>query len=153
LKEQLRQSEACAAEQKRQLGVLNARFEDTTKDLETVASQLQEAEEKIEQLKSEKQEVLRECRGLESIYEAERASMMKEKDVSQQREEELLETIDRLKESLSAKQLRGGDDDVKLSRPGTSRACVFGLCARFSFYAPSPNCRCLQPLYPHHPSY
>jgi non-homologous end joining protein Ku len=54
---------------------------------------------------------------LETIYEAERAATMKEREATQAREEELQSIIQRLKESLSQRE-RPGNEDGRLSRTG-----------------------------------
>jgi hypothetical protein len=82
----------------------------------------------VESLENEKREITRQHRELEGIYEAERAQAMKEKESTQTREEELQETIQRLKDTMATKNVSGVEDgEAPLSR--ACRLCL--LACRF----------------------
>lgn len=103
LKERLEEAELTIQEVKRQNEVLQARFDDATKDQAEMEEKLHEEEEKQEQLNNEKRELFKQKRELENIYEEERAAFMKDRDAANSREEELQNVIQRLKDSLSQK--------------------------------------------------
>jgi chromosome segregation ATPase len=121
LKEQLQQAEQATLDAKRQNEALQARLDDATKEQSKLEEKVHEDEERAEELENEKRDLLKQKRELETIYEAERAAVMKDKEVTNAREEELQSIIQRLKDSLSQKEssrgLSGNDSDF--SRNGT----------------------------------
>lgn len=119
LKERLAKAEGEAEASKKQIDVLQSRHEDATKEQAKLEERLHEAEEQIEALTNEKREAARQMREMETIYEAERGSMMKEKEEMANREEEMQTVIQRLKDSLSAKNNSSSEDDSRPSRTGT----------------------------------
>ena len=118
LKERLAKAEGEAESSRKQLEVLQSRFEDTTKEQAKLEERLHEAEEQIESLTNEKRDAARQMREMETIYEAERGSMMKEKEEMANREEEMQTVIQRLKESLATKNSSSNEDDTRPSRQG-----------------------------------
>ncbi|PVH97214.1 hypothetical protein DM02DRAFT_90423 [Periconia macrospinosa] len=124
LKERLQKAEAEADERKKQIEVLNARLDDAMQEQAKLEERAHEEEEKVEVLDNEKRELTRQQRELESIYEAERAQTMKEKEEAQTKEEELQETIQRLKEAMATKNIQlnsDSDDSGRLSRTSSFR--------------------------------
>jgi chromosome segregation ATPase len=103
LQERLEQADLAVQEVKRQNEALQARFDDSTKDQAEMEEKLHEEEERREELENEKRELVKQKRELENIYEAERAAVMKDRDATNSREEELQNVIQRLKESLAQK--------------------------------------------------
>lgn len=103
LKERLQKAETDAEERQKQVDVLNARLDEALKEQAKLEERAHEEEEKVEGLDNEKRELIRQRRELEGIYEAERAQAMKEKEETQAREDELQETIQRLKETMAMK--------------------------------------------------
>lgn len=100
--------------------MLQSRLNDALKEQGRLEERLHEEEERVEGLENDKRESLRQKRELEAIYEAERAAVIKDKDATHAREEELQAIIQRLKESLAQKESRPGmADDGRLSRTGT----------------------------------
>jgi hypothetical protein len=83
---------------------------------------LHETEERLEISESEKREMSRQMREMESIYEAERVAITREKEDMANREEEMQTVIQRLKDSLS--QRANLDDESRISRHCT---CCIGL--------------------------
>jgi hypothetical protein len=118
LKEQLQKTELASEQYQKQVDVLQSRLDDALKEQGKLEDKLHEEEERIEGLENEKREHIRQRRELETIYEAERAAAMKEREASLHREEELQGIIHRLKESLSQREPRSGgtSDDGRLSR-------------------------------------
>jgi hypothetical protein len=113
----LQKTELASDQYQKQIEVLQARFDDALKEQGKLEDKLHEEEEMIEGLENEKREHVRKRREFEAIYEAERVAAMKEKEASQQREEELQGIIHHLKESLSQRDGRqGSSDDGRLSR-------------------------------------
>ncbi|KAJ4333012.1 hypothetical protein N0V95_009525 [Ascochyta clinopodiicola] len=122
LKERLLKAETEAEERQKQIEVLNARLDDAHAEQSKLEERAHEEEEKVESLENEKREITRQHRELEGIYEAERAQAMKEKESTQTREEELQETIQRLKETMATKNVQGVDDgEAPLSRASSFR--------------------------------
>lgn len=121
LREQLRQVEQREEESQKQNRLLQARLNDAVKEQGRLEEGVHEHMERIEELQNEKKESTRAHRELEGIYEAERAQVMKDKEETQAREEELTATIQRLKETLAQRDLRANLEDDK--RPSLSRAC------------------------------
>lgn len=122
LKERLLKAETEAEERQKQIEVLNARLDDAHAEQSKLEERAHEEEEKVESLENEKREMTRQHRELEGIYEAERAQAMKEKETTQAREEELQETIQRLKETMATKNVPGVED----GEAPLSRACKLG---------------------------
>jgi chromosome segregation ATPase len=118
LKEKLEQFEMAEQEHKKQIEVLQARFDEAIREQGKLEERVHEEEERVEGLENDKREGLRQKRELETIYEAERVATMKEREATQVREEELQNIIQRLKESLSQKESRPGTDEGRLSRTG-----------------------------------
>ena len=116
LKERLEKAETESEERQRQIEVLNARLDDSLKEQTKLEERAHEEEEKVEALENEKRELNRKQRELEGIYEAERAQAMKDKDEFHTKEEELLETIQRLKEALANKDMRTSEGEEGVSR-------------------------------------
>ena len=104
-------------ERQKQIEVLNARLDEAHAEQAKLEERAHEEEEKVETLENEKREATRQHRELEAIYEAERAQAMKEKECTQAREEELQETIQRLKETMATKNVQGVEEgEAPLSR-------------------------------------
>lgn len=122
MKERLQKAENESEERQKQIDVLNARLDESLKEQSRLEEHAHEEEEKVEALENEKRELIRQHRELEGIYEAERAQTMKEKDEFQSKEEELQQTIQRLKETLAMKDMRASEGDE-----GLSRACKSSL--------------------------
>lgn len=101
LKVQLRESEQAAMEYQRQTQVLQSRLDEAIHEQAKLEERLHESEEKQEAFVGERRDALRQRREMESIYEAERAAMTKEREENTNREEEMQVIIQRLKESLS----------------------------------------------------
>ncbi|KAK3493725.1 hypothetical protein B0T13DRAFT_315725 [Neurospora crassa] len=107
LKERLSKAEASSESHKRQMDILQSRLDDATREQAKLEEKVHENEEQIEALKNEKREISRQMREMESIYEAERSAMMKEKDEMANREEEMQTVIQRLKDSLAQRDEEG----------------------------------------------
>jgi DNA repair exonuclease SbcCD ATPase subunit len=116
LKERLALAESGSDTYKRQAEVLQSKLDDALKEQAKLEEKVHESEEQIESLTNEKREASRQMREMETIYEAERSAMMKEKDEMGNREEEMQTVIQRLKDSLAQRNL---DED----RP--TRQCTF----------------------------
>jgi chromosome segregation ATPase len=117
LKERLQKAEADAEERHKQVEVLNARLNEALTEQAKLEERAHEEEEKVESLENVKREITRQHRELEGIYEAERAAAMKDKEATQTREEELQETIQRLKEAMASKNVQTDSDENDVSRP------------------------------------
>jgi chromosome segregation ATPase len=122
LRERVQKAERGAEEMRRHNEALQARLDDSNKEQAKQEERIHEDDERIEELENEKRELLKKTRELESIFEAERAAVMKDREAALSREEELQSVIQRLKESLSQRDSKGGAEEGGLSRNGTSIA-------------------------------
>lgn len=113
LKDRLAKAEIASEEYRKQAEVLQAKFDDVTKEHIKFEEKVHEGEEQIEALKNEKREATRKIREMEAIYEAERGSMVREKEDMANREEEMQTVIQRLKDTLNAKM---NEDESRPSR-------------------------------------
>ena len=120
LRERLQKAELTAEEVKRHNEALQSRLDDTSKEQAKQEEKMHEDEERIEELENAKRELLKQKREFETIFEAERAAVMKDKEATTSREEELQNIIQRLKDSLSQKDSLkpGSNDDLSTSRNG-----------------------------------
>ncbi|KAB8294822.1 hypothetical protein EYC80_006783 [Monilinia laxa] len=114
LKERLRKTETISEQFQKQAQVLQSRLDEALQEQGKLEDRLHENEEKLETLQNEKRDALRQKREMESIYEAERSSMTKEREEMANREEEMQTIIQRLKDSLS--QRSSSDEESRLSR-------------------------------------
>ncbi|KAG9561934.1 hypothetical protein KCU71_g7922, partial [Aureobasidium melanogenum] len=121
LRERLQKAELAAEEAQKEKAVVQARFDEINKEHNNLEESVHEQEERLEQLENEKKESVRQRREFEAIYEAERAQSMKEREELQVREEELRDTIQRLKETMAQKEMRSEDE----RRQSISRASSF----------------------------
>jgi chromosome segregation ATPase len=118
LRERLQKSELALEEMKRHNESLQIRLDDTGKEQAKQEEKMHEDEERIEDLENAKRELLKQKRELETIFEAERAAVMKDRESTTAREEELQTVIQRLKDSLSQKDSLkpGNSDELSVSR-------------------------------------
>jgi chromosome segregation ATPase len=124
LKERLRISEIRAEQFQKETDVLQSRLEDALQEQVKLEDRLHEETERMEILENEKRDSARQMREMESIYEAERIAMTKEKEEMANREDEMQAIIQRLKESLNQKA--NGDDDGRIESRGF-RHCMCPL--------------------------
>jgi myosin heavy subunit len=120
LKDRLQKAESEAEERQKVVEVLNARLDDALTEQAKLEERAHEEEEKVESLENEKRDLTRQHRELEGIYEAERAQIMKEKEDTQTREEEMQGTIQRLKETMATKHMPTAEPEEEQHM---SRAC------------------------------
>ncbi|KAI9787492.1 MAG: hypothetical protein M1839_000021 [Geoglossum umbratile] len=116
LKGRLGKADAAAEEYQRQLEVVQSRLDDAVNEQARLEEVVHERNEKIEALENDKREAQRQSRELESIYEAERVAIMQEKEEMVSREEELHSVIQRLKDSLTQRDMRPEWNDGGISR-------------------------------------
>ena len=114
LKERLRKSETDSEHFQKQAQVLQLRLDETLAEQGKWEDRLHETDEKLETLKNEQRESQKQKREMEAIYEAERSSMLKDREEMANREEEMQVIIQRLKDSLSQKS--SADDESRISR-------------------------------------
>ncbi|KAK7416479.1 hypothetical protein QQX98_005183 [Neonectria punicea] len=114
LQQRLEKEEKLSQQHKRQVDVLQSKLDEAVKESGKLEEKAHEHEEQIETLNNEKREVTRQMREMESIYEAERSSILKEKEEMSNREEEMQTVIQRLKDSLA--QRNNNDDEIRPSR-------------------------------------
>ena len=114
LKDRLRKTETISEQLQKQNQVLQSRLDEALQEQGKLEDKLHESDERLETLENEKRDALRQKREMESIYEAERSSMTKEREESSNREEEMQIIIQRLKDSLT--QRSNVDEESRISR-------------------------------------
>ncbi|TVY32224.1 hypothetical protein LOCC1_G008047 [Lachnellula occidentalis] len=114
LKARLHKAETASEQFQKQAQVLQSRLDEALSEQGKLEDRLHENDEKWELMENEKRDALRQRREMESIYEAERGSMTKEREDMHNREEEMQTIIQRLKDSLS--QRSNTDEESRLSR-------------------------------------
>lgn len=121
LKAQLRKAEFASQEYQKQATILQARLGEANRGQTRLEERLQQNDERLETLEIERRDATRRQRELEIIYERGQAVATREKEMAALREEELQETIRRMKETLTQKPMfrAGSDDDGRTSRSGT----------------------------------
>ena len=117
LQQRLEKEEKLSEQYKKQIDVLQSKLEDATKESGKMEEKVHELEEHIETLSNEKREATRQIREMETIYEAEKSSILKEKEEMSNKEEEMQTVIQRLKDSLA--QRNDPDNDSRPSRTGS----------------------------------
>ncbi|KAF1809411.1 hypothetical protein P152DRAFT_163726 [Eremomyces bilateralis CBS 781.70] len=139
LKERLQHGESVTEELQKQVEVLQARLDESIRDQSKLEERAHEEEERNEGLENDRKELVRQRRELDSIYEAERASMMKEKEEAQSKEDEMHETIQRLKDALSQRDLKPPTDEGgRISRTASFQSSASGG-ADSNQFAPSAS--------------
>ncbi|KAI9679708.1 MAG: hypothetical protein M1822_007314 [Bathelium mastoideum] len=118
LKERLRKAEEASEEYRKQVEVFQARLDESHKEQGRLEDKAHEDEERLEGLTNEKWEVTKQKRELESIYEAERASWMREKEDADAREVDLQKSLQRVRETIAVKEAKTLDVE---NRPSASR--------------------------------
>ncbi|RYO77833.1 hypothetical protein DL766_000069 [Monosporascus sp. MC13-8B] len=121
LKERLAKADTAAEQYRKQTEVLQSRLDETLKEQAKLEERVHESEEQIEALQNEKREAARQMREMETIYEAERSSMLKEKEEMSNREEEMQAVINRLKDTLNQ---RNADEENRPTRQSTASPSV-----------------------------
>ncbi|KAK8206891.1 hypothetical protein M8818_004726 [Zalaria obscura] len=127
LREQLRAAEKASDDYQKQVKMMQVKLDDAVKEQGRLEENVHEHMERLEEIENEKKDSNKSRRELEAIYESERAAAMKEKEEAQGREEELMDTVRRLKESIAQRDLRGtpdGDGRPSLSRVSSYRNSI-----------------------------
>ena len=114
LKERLRKSETESEQFQKQAQVLQLRLDESVSEQGKLEDRLHESDERLEALENGQREAQKQKREMEAIYEAERSSMLKDREEMGNREEEMQVIIQRLKDSLSQKS--SADDESRISR-------------------------------------
>ncbi|KAI1851010.1 hypothetical protein JX265_004542 [Neoarthrinium moseri] len=113
LKARLEKADATSEQYRKQAEVLQSRLEDALKEQAKLEERVHESEEQIEALRNEKRESARQIREMETIYEAEKSKILKEKEEMANREEEMQAVINRLKDTINQ---RNAEDEYRPTR-------------------------------------
>ncbi|KAI0441344.1 hypothetical protein F4803DRAFT_523839 [Xylaria telfairii] len=119
LKERLHKADTASEQYRKQAEVLQSRLDEAVKEQAKLEERAHENDEQIETLRNEKREAARQMREMEAIYEAERSSMMKEKEEMSNREEEMQTIINRLKETLNQRNV---EDEYRPTRQSNNNS-------------------------------
>lgn len=120
LKQQLRKAETASEEYQKEAAVLQSRLDDALDDHTKLEESAQENVNRIEVLERERHDSMRKYRDLETAFEHDKVASMREKEEAMHREQELTDTVQRLKESLSNRDKRGSLDGESLLTRATS---------------------------------
>ncbi|KAK9774430.1 hypothetical protein AB5N19_08900 [Seiridium cardinale] len=113
LKARLEKADATSEQHRKHADVLQSRLDDALKEQAKLEERVHESEEQIETLRNEKRESARQMREMETIYEAEKSKILKEKEEMGNREEEMQAVINRLKDTISQ---RNAEDEYRPTR-------------------------------------
>lgn len=113
LKARLAKADATSEQYRKQTEVLQSRLDEALKEQAKLEERVHESEEQIESLRNEKREAARQIREIETIYEAEKSKILKEKEDMTNREEEMQAVINRLKDTINQ---RNAEDEYRPSR-------------------------------------
>jgi len=126
LKDRLAKAESASELYQKQAGVLQSRLDESQQEHAKLEEKVHEIEEHMEGLQNEKREGARQMQQMETIYEAERSAMAKEKDQMATREEEMQAVIQRLKDTLAQRAVNGDDEGRPTRQCGFPPACAVG---------------------------
>ena len=122
LRERVRRAESASEELQRHLDLLQVRLEESQQSQSRLEDQLHEKEVKVEELEADKVQLTRERRDLETVHDSERTALFKEKEEQDLREDEMQDTIQRLKDTLMQREERGAYNEGKeMSEQGKQR--------------------------------
>lgn len=133
LQQRLQKEETLSEQYRTQAEVLQSKLDEALRDSAKWEERLHECEGKLGALHNEKKEATRQIREMETIYEAERSAMIKEKERLADKEDEMQAVIQRLKSSLA--QRNNTEDDARQPRQGwcSSRTGPSDLSIHFEF--------------------
>lgn len=126
LRTQVRRAEAASDEYQQEIQVLKARLDELNAEHMKLEDVVATKDEKIQSLEGGKMQAEKQNKALESTALKEQTLFDRKRDASAAREEELIETIQRLKESLFRKEAKGTAQRTgELSPPGKqTRGCA-----------------------------
>lgn len=104
LRTRVQKAEIASEGYQKELHLLQVRLDESQQSHGLLEEQLHENKDRVEELEMEKSQAARQKRDLERVFDEERTSMLKDRDESIQREEELQLTIQRLKDNLTSKE-------------------------------------------------
>ena len=116
LRDRVRKAESASEELQRHLNLMQARLDESQQSQSRLEDRLQQKEVKVEELEANKTQAARQRRDLETLYESERAALFKEKEEQTLREEEMQDTITRLKGSLAQREAKGTSENRENSQ-------------------------------------
>lgn len=126
LRDRLQKAETASEEYRRQLSMLQKRLDESLQEHGKLEDSVHESEAKINDLEDEKVHLLRQKRETETLFESERTAMAQDRSEQKAREENLTNTIQRLK--ASQKELRvNGDENKDFAMPRMSRFATIGV--------------------------
>ena len=123
LKKSLRAAEAMCEDQRAQAAALQETMDNMLRDHATLEERLHEAGLRNEQLEQRTREDSKQVREMASLFEGERAAMLRDREEAAQREKELQAAVKRLKETMAGREMRfniAAHPERRMSRTGTS---------------------------------
>ena len=122
LKEQLRRAETASEEYQRHAAVLQSKLDEALGDHDKLQESAQDYQTRLEAVEKERQEGARRYRDLETAFEGDKVASMKAQEDAYRKEQELLGTVQRLRESMAHKEKRSSlDGETLLSRATSAR--------------------------------
>lgn len=121
LKEKLHMAETMSEKFQKEALVLQSRLDEALSEQGKLEEKIHENDERLEALENEKREGSRQRSQMESIYEAERSSMTREREEMANREEDMQNIIKRLKDNITFRSNNENEDsrETRLTKRGT----------------------------------
>ena len=117
LKTRLQKAELASEEYQKQLEILQSRLDEALTDHAKLEESTHQKDGIIEVLAVDKRDLSRQIREVSQLHDAEKSSLLKEKEEQAAREEELQSIVQRLKETIAQKDMRMNvEGEGKLSR-------------------------------------
>ncbi|KAI0134742.1 hypothetical protein BJ170DRAFT_679624 [Xylariales sp. AK1849] len=117
LKTRLEKADTASEQHRKQAEVLQSRLDEALKEQSKLEERVHESEEQIDAVRNDKRESARQIREMETIYEAEKSKILKEKEDMSNREEEMQAVINRLKDTINQ---RNAEDEYRPTRQSSN---------------------------------
>lgn len=118
---------------------LQQRLDEALKEQTLLEETVHEQREKMEELENSRKESLRAKRELESIYETERVSSLREREAAGEREEEMQASMRRMKETIATREMRASLGDSGAGEDTRRHSLTRNPSFRSANASPSPD--------------
>ena len=132
LKKSLHNTEVMCEEHRQQTEAMQQKMDQMLKEYAKLEERFHESTLQVESLEKRKKEDSRQVRDMASLYENERAAMLKDREEASAREQELQSTVQRLKETMAGREMRfhvAAHPERRSSRQGTLNLSCYA-CTR-----------------------
>ena len=128
LKKSLRNAEVMCEEHRQQAEAMQQKMDQMLKEHAKLEERFHESTMHAQELEKRKKEDSRQVRDMASLYESERAAMLRDREEASTRERELQATVQRLKETMAGREMRfnvASHSERRSSRSGMSKTLVW----------------------------